>query len=408
VSRAALLRVPATLGLLMLAIAAFWAGPAYAQCGEEERGEVAFGRAGELYVGLCGPKQSAAVLRLDRAGKLDSSFAEDGTLGPWPSNSPPHLAVATEGKLLVQMQVGFGRRHHRVVLRRFTATGKLDRSFASGNAVVPTNPHNSAPSGLIRVFSQPGGSSVVAYYGSFDGCFGSFCAERTYFIRMLRYSASGKRVGDQEYYSEYWELDGLAMAPDGGLIVTGDETEYGKGTYLRTKPDLKSRVSKQFEEEETGPSGVVAAGPGDTFYAGGGGQVARYRPGGAIDRSFGERGSVECEAEESYFGELEGTRPGGVLAAGGGGPCELVEYRRDGSLNAGFGTKGSVNLEALGLVPSRYRLESIAVGPGGEIAGVYGSEDHPVLRVVRLSADGRLETGFGKGGVVTLRDFAPA
>lgn len=403
------LRVAAAVGVLTVAMAAFWAGPAQAQCGEEDRGEVTFGRSGELFVGLCGPKRSAAVLRLDRTGKLDTSFAGDGTLGPWPSNSPPHLAVTPEGKLLVQMRLGLERKHRRLVLRRFSSAGRLDRSFASGNAVVPTNSHSSAPAGLIRVFSQPGGSSVVAYYGSFDGCFGSFCAERTYFIRLFRYSATGRRIAEAEYYTEYWQLEGLAMAPDGGLIVTGNESEYGKDTYLRTKPDLKSRFSKDFEEERAGPGGVVAAGPGNTFYAGGG-RVTRYRLGGAIDRSFGEAGSVGCgvETEGSYFSVLQSIGSGGLLAAGGGGPCELVEYRPDGSLNAEFGTGGLVDLEALGLIPPRYRLESVAVGPTGEIALAYGNEDLPILRVVRFSAAGTLEVGFGKDGVVTLRDFAPA
>jgi uncharacterized delta-60 repeat protein len=406
VSRAAPLRVAAAVALLMLAIAAFGAGPAQAQCGEEDRGEVAFGPSGDLFVGLCGPKQSAAVLRLDPAGDLDPSFAEDGTLGPWLSNSPPHLAVTAEGKLLVQMRLGLERKHRRLVLRRFSAAGKLDRSFAAGNAVVPTNPHNSSPAGLIRVFSQPGGTSVVAYYGSFDGCFGSFCAERTYFIRLFRYSPTGKQIAEAQYYTEYWNLDGLAMAPDGGLIVTGDESEYSKDTYLRTKPNLKSQFRKDFEEG-TGPGGVVTAGPGDTFYAGGE-LITRFRLDGAVDGSFGKAGSVRCEAGDSYFNVLEGLGSAGVLAAGGGGACELVEYRPDGSLNPSFGNSGHVDLGALGLIPPRYRLESVAVGPAGEIALAYGNEDHPVLRVIRLSAAGRLETGFGKGGVVTLRDFAPA
>jgi uncharacterized delta-60 repeat protein len=399
-------RLPLSLGLLVLTLAAFGTGTARAQCGEEEDGELAFQSSGMLLVGACGPKQQAAVLRIDRAGKLDTTFAEDGSLGPWPSNSSPHLATTAADKFLVQMRLGLGRKHHRVVLRRFSADGKLDRSFAAGNAVVPTNPHNSSIAGLIRVFSQPGGTSVVAYYGSFDGCFGSFCAERTYFIRLFRYSATGKRIGEAEYYTEYWELEGLAMAPDGGLIVTGENSEYGTDTYLRTKPNLKSRARQDFDEE-SGPGGPVAAGPGDTFFAGGE-LVTRYRLGGTVDRSFGEGGSVSCEAGESYFSNLQGLGSAGLLAAGGGGGCELVRYRRDGSLDRRFGSGGMVDLEALGLVPSRYRLESVAVGPAGEIAVSYRNEDEPVLRICRFSADGRLETGFGKGGVVTIRNFQPA
>jgi hypothetical protein len=404
----AMLRLPLALGLLVLALAAFGPGTAQAQCGEEEDGQLAFQSSGKLLVGVCGTKQRAAVLRIDRAGKLDTTFAEDGSLGPWPSNTSPHFATTAGGKFLVEMRLGLGRKHHRVVLRRFSPDGKLDRSFATGNAVVPTNPHESSIAGLIRVFNQPGGTSVVAYYGSFDGCFGSFCAERTYFIRLFRYSATGKRIGEARYYTEYWDLNGIAMAPDGGLIVTGEDSEYETDTYLRTWPNLKSRVHKDFKEED-GPFGPLAPGPGSTFYAGGN-PVMRYQVGGAVDRSFGDGGAALCEGEGSYSSALQSLGPRGLLAVGAEGPCGLIEFRPGGSLNPAFGPRGSgmVNLEALHLIPSRYRLESVAVGPSGEIAISFRYEEEPVLKILSFSRRGRLETGFGEGGVVTIRDFRPA
>jgi uncharacterized delta-60 repeat protein len=402
-----ILRLPLLVGLLALAIAAFDTGTARAAC-EEETDELAFQASGKLLVALCGPHKQAAVLRLDSAGKLDPSFAEDGSLGPWPSNTLPHVATTAGNKLLVQMRLGLKRQHHRVVLRRFSANGTLDRSFASGNAVVPTNPSHSAPAGLIRVFSQPGGTSVVAYYGEDDGCFGGDCSERTNFIRLFRYSATGKRIAEASYYTEYWDLYGLAMGPDGGLIVTGDESEYGKETYLRTKPNLKSLFSKDFDEE-FGPGRVVAAGPGDTFLAGSGAaQVSRYGLDGAVDKTYGEGGSARCESATSYFTVLQDLGSAGLLAAAGAGPCGLVEFEPDGSLNPAFGSGGSVDLEALGLIPSRYRLESVAVGPTGQIAVAFAGEDKPIVRISRFSADGQLETGFGNGGVVTVRNFQPA
>jgi uncharacterized delta-60 repeat protein len=402
-----ILRLPLLLALAALAIAAFGTGSARAAC-EEETNELAFQASGKLLVALCGPHRQAAVLRLDGAGKLDPSFAGDGSLGPWPSNSSPHVATAADGKLLVQMSLGLKGRHHRIVLRRFSVNGTLDNSFAAGNAVVPTNPSHSALAGLIRVFSQPGGTSVVAYYAEDDGCFGGDCSERTNFIRLFRYSATGKPIAKASYYTEYWDLYGLAMAPDGGLIATGDESEYGRETYLRTKPNLKSRFGKVFDEE-SGPGSVVAAGPGATFLATSGvAQVSRYGLHGAIDATYGVGGSARCESATSYFSALQDLGSAGLLAAAGAGPCGLVEFLPDGSLNPAFGSGGSVDLEALGLIPSRYQLESVAVGPAGEIAVSFRNEDKPIVRIARFSADGQLETGFGKGGVVTVRNFQPA
>ena len=51
---------------------------------------------------------------------------------------------------------------------------------------------------------------------------------------------------------------------------------------------------------------------------------------------------------------------------------------------------------------------SVAVGPSGEIAISFRYEEEPVLKILRFSRRGRLETGFGEGGVVTIRDFRPA
>ena len=107
---------------------------------------------------------------------------------------------------------------------------------------------------------------------------------------------------------------------------------------------------------------------------------------------------------------LQSLGPRGILAVGPEGPCGLTEFRPGGSLNPAFGPRGSgmVNLEARHLIPSRYRLESVAVGPSGEIAISFRYEEEPVLKILRFSGRGWLETGFGEGGVVTIRDFRPA
>ena len=244
--RSFLFGVPLLVGLLAILIAAFGAGAARAGCGEEESDELAFQASGKLLIGLCGAKQRAAVLRLDQVGRLDDGFAEDGSLGPWPSNDAPHLTTTEDGRVLVEMQLGIEHKHHRFVLRRFSADGALDHSFSAGNAPVPTNPRHSAP-GLTRVFSQPGGTSVVAYYAYDDGCYEGFCAESVNFIRMFRYSQVGRLIDESQHYTEYWDLHGIAMAADGGLIVTGEESEYLTGTYLRTKPNLKVRVGTDLQ-----------------------------------------------------------------------------------------------------------------------------------------------------------------
>jgi uncharacterized delta-60 repeat protein len=405
------LRLLIACGLALLAFATLACGSARAECGESNSDELAFDASGKLLVGLCGPNQEAAVLRLTETGVLDTSFAGDGSLGPWPGVWPPHLAVTGDGRLLIQMRLGKGkRRRQRVVLRRFSAAGALDRSFAggTGSASVPTNREHSAPD-RIRVFTQPQGTSVVSYYGEDSGCFGNDCSERTNFLRLFRYSADGKLIGQASFYTEYWDLLGITMAPNGDLVALGSNSEYGTVTYLRTKPNLKPRAQlklSQADLELAAFESPIAAGPGETFLlAGEPGEALRLGRKGEPDPSFGVGGAAHCDTESGLFRIFQGLPSGGLLAAGAGGRCGLAMFDADGSLDQSFGTGGSVDLEALGLVPSRFVLESLAVGSQGQIAVAFRNQDKPLVRVSLFDPDGRLDTGFGTKGVATIRDF---
>ena|GEM_PF-4547584 len=405
INDASTLRLPLVLGLAALALAAFGTGSARAGCGEEGNDDIAFQGSGKLLLGACGKKQ-AAVIRLDRSGRLDPTFAEDGSLGPWTSNFPAHPAVTPEGKVLVQMTLGKGK-GRRVVLRRFFANGKLDRSFAGGNAPVPTG--GSVPE-EIHVFGQPQGTAVVAYYGENDGCWGNDCAERTNYLQLYRYSATGKRIAEASHYTEYWNLTNVTMAPNGDILAAGNDLEYGTVTFLRTKPTLKTRAARKTGEEfGSGPQEILPGAGTSVLISGNEAGVGRYRSDWSLVESFGDRGFVDCGSSGERSLRLLASLPSGAfLAEGDSTRCPLMRYQADGRPDPGFGSGGSVDLAGLGLVPPRYRLESIAVGPEGQFAIAFANEDKPIVRISRFTADGHLETGFGKGGVVTIRNFRPA
>jgi hypothetical protein len=396
-------RLLAALGLALLLIAARGAGSARAACGEEGGDEIAFQGSGKLLFAACG-KGRQAVIRLDAGGRLDPSFAGDGSLGPWTSRSAAHLAVTPEGKVLVQMSLGKGKAR-RVVLRRFFADGRLDRSFAAGNATVL---RGGTPEG-IRVFAQPGGTAVLAYYGEDDGCYGNDCAERNNYLQLVRYSATGRRIAEASYYTEDWSLRDIAMAPEGDLLVVGRSAEYGKATYLRTKPNLKPRAKHSFPDGPFEPGiAAVLPGPGASFFGSSGfGPAQRFLPDWSTDGSFGEAGFANCGPAEASVTPRAGLPSGGFLATGGDPSCGLAEFDARGRLDPAFGSGGSVDLVALGLLPPPYRLQSLATGPEGQIATVSANPDKPVVRISRLTADGQLETGFGANGVETVDGVRP-
>ncbi len=380
-----LLRIRLALALLALTLAAFGTGSARAACGEEGSDEVAFQGSGKLLLAACGPKEQQAVLRLDSTGQLDRSFAEDGSLGPWTGNRAAHLAVTPEGKVLVQMTLGKGR-NRRVVLRRFSANGKLDRSFAGGKATILKG--GSAPED-IHVFAQPQGTAVVAYYGEWDGCYGNDCAERTNYLQLLRWSVTGKLIAEASYYTEDWKLRDITMAPNGDLLVAGGSSEYGKATYLRTKPNLKPRAKHNFRE---GPFDLgvarVLAGPGESFFGSSGfGPAQHYLSDWSIDEAFGEAGAATCGTKEASVSPRASLPSGGFLATGGDADCGLAEFGPDGRLDPAFGSGGSVNLEALGLTGPQFRLQSIAVGPNGEIAIAFADPNKPIVRISRFTPE---------------------
>ena len=393
------LKASLVLGLLALVFAAFGNGSARAACGEEGGDEIAFQGSGKLLLAACGPKGQQAVLRLDGSGKLDPSFAGDGSLGPWTSNRTAHLAVAPEDKVFVEMALGKGKTL-RVVLRRFSANGRLDRSFAGGNATVAKG---GVPEDL-HVFAQPQGTAVVGYYGEWDGCFGNDCAERTNYLQLLRWSAAGKLIAESSHYTEYWGLNNITMAPNGDILAAGENSEYGTLTFLRTKPNLNTRAARKMGEEFGGGIAEILPGSGTSMLISGRkAGIGRYLTNWSQDESFGENGFVDCGGADDRFLVMRAALPdGGFLAEGDSEQCPLIRYLADGRPDPSFGSGGSIDLAALGLLPPPYRMQSIAVGPEGQFAIAFANANKPIVRISRFTDDGHLETGFGTDGTVTV------
>jgi uncharacterized delta-60 repeat protein len=192
-------------------------------------------------------------------------------------------------------------------------------------------------------------------------------------------------------------LAGCLDTTFGGTGVVLTDTNGGLD-YMR---DMEQAVTPLLQ-----PDGkIVAVGyaqapgsPTDDFV------LVRYNIDGSLDTTFGSGGIARdaiTSGEDSLWAAA--LQPDGkILAAGsadtfGKGMLGVARFNPDGTLDSTFGTGGNVTLTS----PSRkvaWRAYSIAVQADGKILlGTSG-----VGAVVRLNANGSLDSTFGNGGKVTF------
>ena len=145
---------------------------------------------------------------------------------------------------------------------------------------------------------------------------------------------------------------------------------------------------------------ILLAGPkvgtdGDSDTCGGSTHLLRLLPDGGVDRSFGADGWAEVADVAAICGLklLAARADGGIVIADT--KNTLRALRADGSLDPGFGDAG-------GLPDNVPAWVSITTLPddGLMLAGL--SDGINAIRLVRLTAAGRLDAAFGSGGLIDL------
>jgi uncharacterized delta-60 repeat protein len=140
--------------------------------------------------------------------------------------------------------------------------------------------------------------------------------------------------------------------------------------------------------------------------------VARYRPDGTLDPTFGTGGRVltavwpETGAGPADIARAVAIDPEGrVVVAGETGSffhdIAVARYFADGSLDRSFGTTGIVTLDLGG--DDRANALALAADGGILVAGSGWTEgpDEDMV-VLRLADDGTLDVGFGAGGIAQV------
>ncbi len=241
------------------------------------------------------------------------------------------------------------------------------------------------------------------------------------------------------------QIEASAMTLDdaGRIVVAGDRRcspHFGRlhVVVMRFRPD--GRPDPSFSQNGVmvagrGYAGDVAVDPvGRVLVAGdrrwdlrpndsGGFSLARVKPGGHLDGSFGRGGEVRTRFAEGLSSteatSVALTPRGRILTAGHTGYCDrnpplptctwrpaLARYRANGSLDTRFGNGGKEKGNLPGT--SSVSIRSLAEGEGGfVVAGFADVPDSPnkVLMTANYGAAGELDPTFGSHGVA-LTPFA--
>ena len=386
--------------------------------------------------------------------RLDPSFGTRGTIAvgtgagtPWAKGIPPvHLAVAPDGKSYLLQES---------VLIALDRNGKVDREFGE-NGGVHVGPPNGGllwvsdlavdPAGRILVLGAarpisgpdpiaPGNGAgtygnewvtqaFVARYlpdGSLDPTFGTGGTEITA-LGVPRPTSAPFGTPTGEYQLPILFPSFLSVDAQGRPVIGGEYLKALDGTCWDKRTFVARLTASGDADPSFGASGYVAV-PGARA-------IGLTSAPGASWAFLGEAGPGACGGEDigSYpselsvltetgaqSSELDPSRP--PLVADGGhaieaglavdskgriayierpatetSPPRVVRLRADGDLDTSFGQGGAVNLKHFG-----HRVTAIAVDRLGRVVVGFASRG---FEMTRLSARGQIERRFGNQGLL--------
>jgi len=366
----------------------------------------------------------AAVVGLTDSGALDSAYGENGVTRL--ALTAVSVGSLSDSAIGVAGNVWRGRHQccANFAVARLSTNGRLDPGY--GEAGLATT--DLGGDDQVRVASWEGNGSVLLGGSSTTikpSChIFQACPEVP---ALVRFDAQGRldtgfgddgvlRLGGLGHGTEGSEGEGvqtLNSTQRGGFLATGrsgpaafvtpigpdgklDPAFGERGSIVRLVPKTASSELGAAAVDRKGRILVQASSTAGLISHLGTGVVVRYRPNGALDRSYGEgRG----------FAYAGGTLPGGpepAIAADPRGRALVVQgstvtrLTPAGSLDVSFGKRGARQL------PSNVQLSSVIALDGGG-ALLAGSTRSPFSTVVvRLNRQGGFDRRFGEGGMATV------
>ncbi|MCC2974589.1 hypothetical protein [Massilia sp. IC2-476] len=339
--------------------------------------------------------------------------------------------VLRSGKLLTVNYIADANDVYSLVLERSNADGSLDTSFGGGsgrvllssqygNAAVPVE----LADGKLLISSQAAGGTIrvvrVNADGSADTSFGSngavqlSVADASLTVYRQMADASGKLtlIGHASTGASGIDMVAMRLNADGSL-----DTSFNGSGQLRLAIPNASETMRAGALQSDGKLLIVGYGQGgfnqDVV-------AMRFNVNGSLDTSFGSGGKTIVKAGTGMDGVDVATSmqllPNGQILVGGytNAPASgttlgsfdgiLMRLNANGSVDTSFGQGGTVRAQVGAMQDFLY--EVVVQGDGSIITYGMTSPTNSTLNselvINRFRADGSRDTGFGNGGEVRL------
>lgn len=338
-------------------------------------------------------EEEFAVARFDVDGSLDPTFAGDGTASTiFRTGDDCHedaraVLVQSDGKI-VAVGVSYCKPPEPglFLLARYNVDGTPDDTFGDHGTVMTSfgaDCYTQAEAAAL----QPDGKIVVAGTGACTqaGIDDRFAIARYDMDGVLDPSFSDDGMVMTNFTRQFDKLTDVEVQPDGKIMVGGTAAYW----MVEIPDALESRAA-----------------------------LARYRPDGTLDSTFGGDGKVTTSfhsrrcpgSNESYDLEVQ---PDGKIVQGGSAACAasagdvphprwaLLRYRPNGTLDRTFGRNGRVVTIFSDTTWGDWMGGGIAIQANGRIVAAGSTARHASrFMLVRYRTDGRPDATFGDAGQV--------
>ncbi len=366
------------------------------------------------------------IARYDSNGTLDFSFGTNGiTLTPIGEHNdePNSVIIQNDGKIIVAGSTYNGSDRNFVFVR-YNSDGLLDNTFGM-NGIKITNVEGSDETPYDMVLLNNGKFIAMGYYsdtsgensitmrynadGSLDNTFGDdgivrteveFSYEYTTSVVLQNENNKEKIITLSNTYGIHGDFALCRFTPDGSLDNTFGINGKTITSITDSSNDNFETVLIQKDEK------IIAS--GSTYINNERHSVAvRYTSDGSLDETFGMNGIALLPANNSinYVYSAAIQNDGKIIACGysyigDSAGFAAVRYNTDGSFDNTFGPEGVL------IIPignSFCAAISSAIQGDGKIilAGYYRDENKDNFALARCTVEGKLDSTFGVGGIVT-------